>query len=106
MDMTNAWKALLKRLSGVGSNTKPISVRAALDVASGPYSRAFADALAAIDAVHKDGQLPKISLKRLSLGRGMHGRFLYTASGQPLEIAVHYASSHAELTTVHEIGHF
>ncbi len=73
---------------------------------TGPYSKAFTDALAAIDAVHKDGRLPQIPLKRLALSRGMHGRFLYVAGGQPVEIAVHYASSHAELTTIHEIGHF
>ena len=106
MNMTNVIKALLKRFSGVSNRAKLISVKAALEVEAGPYSKAFVDALAAIDSVHKDGRLPRISLKRLALSRGMHGRFLYAAGGQPLEIAVHYASSHAELTTVHEIGHF
>ena len=106
MNFIDTLKALLKQVTGIIFVPSFLSVSAALDVEAGPYSNAFSSALAAVDAVHQDGKLPRIPLKRLALSHGMHGRFLYTAGGQPREIAVHYASSHAELTTVHEIGHF
>jgi hypothetical protein len=103
--------ALLRLLGKKGApaermSAEPAPVSDALDVETSPHEKPLTDALAAIDAVHKDGQLPKIPIKRLALSRGMHGRFLHVIGGRPLEIAVHPASRYAALTAVHEIGHF
>ncbi len=84
----------------------PAPVSDALDVEAGPSDKPLRDALAAVDAVHRDGQLPKIPVKRVVLSRGMHGHFMHVAGGSPLEIAVHPAAGHAALTAVHEVGHF
>ncbi len=104
--MINILKTLLRLFSIRSGDARAVPVSAALDVQTGLYSEPLTNALAAIDAVHKDGKLPKIPIKRLELSRGMHGRFQHIVGGQPIQIAVHYASSHAELTTVHEVGHF
>lgn len=104
--MISFLKTLL-RLFGIRSDdARAVPVSTAPDLQTGPYSEPLTSALTAIDAVHKDGKLPIIPIKRLALSRGMHGRFQHVVGGQPIQIAVHYASSHAELTTVHEVGHF
>ncbi|MDQ2798767.1 MAG: hypothetical protein M3Y13_03885 [Armatimonadota bacterium] len=104
--MIKILKTLLELLGKGNTKKRAVPVSTSLDVQAGPYSEALTNALIAIDIVHKDGQLPKIPIKRLALSRGMHGRFLYVTGGESKEIAIHYASSHAELTAVHEIGHF
>ena len=95
-----------KHPPAVRVSAAPAPVSDALEVETSPSDRPLRDALAAIDAVHQDGRLPKIPIKRLVLSRGMHGRFLHVIGGRPLEIAVHPASRYAALTAVHEIGHF
>src|SRR5579875_3910344 len=83
----------------------PAPVSQALVVEDGPQRRAFDNVLAAIDSVHQDGVLPNIPLQR-SLLTDRHGQFVRQPDGAALSIQVSYFTSHAELTTVHEIGHF
>lgn len=84
----------------------PAPVSDALDVERGPHDRPLRDALAAVDAVHTDGRLPRIPIRRLALSRKLHGHFRHRLGGPPLDIGVHPAARHAALTAVHEIGHF
>lgn len=85
---------------------QPAPVSDALDVERGPHDKPLRDALAAVDAVHTDGRLPRIPIRRLALSRKMHGHFRHRLGGPPLDIGVHPAAPHAALTAVHEIGHF
>jgi len=85
---------------------RPAPVSDALDVERGPHDRPLRDALAAVDAVHADGRLPRIPIRRLALSRKRHGHFRHRLGGPPLDIGVHPAARHAALTAVHEIGHF
>ncbi len=63
------------------------------------------DAIAAIDAVHTDGTLPRLPVTTASL-TDQHGYFGSTTAGDAVEIVLNLFSPHVELTTVHEIGHF
>lgn len=84
----------------------PAPVSDALDVEAGPSDKPLRNALAAVDAVHRDGWLPKIPIRRIVLSRRLHGHFRHVLSGPPLDIGVHPNAHHAALTAVHEIGHF
>ena len=88
------------------SPAPPVNVSSALDVSLGPADKPLRDALDAVDAVHKDGRLPKIPLRRLAVNRRMRGHFRYVLGGPPLDIGVHPAARHAALTALHEVGHF
>ncbi len=84
----------------------PAPVSGALAVEAGPTDGPLRDALAAIDAVHRDGRLPTIPMRRVVLSRRLHGHFRHVAGGPALDIGVHPAARHAALTAVHEVGHF
>ena len=86
--------------------TAPAPVSDALDMEAGPHNKPLRDSLAAVDAVHQDGRLPRVPIKCLTLRHGRHGQFTHVIGGRPLGIAVHPASRYAALTAVHEIGHF
>lgn len=81
-------------------------VSRALDVEPGSRIESqMRDAIAAIDAVHTDGTLPRLPVTTASL-TDQHGYFGSTMAGNALEIVLNLFSPHVELTTVHEIGHF
>jgi len=84
----------------------PAPVSGALAVERGPHDKPLRDALAAVDAVHADGGLPRIPIRRLALSRKLHGHFRHRLGGPPLDIGVHPAARYPALTAVHEIGHF
>ena len=104
--------ATLRRLFGRGPvpaerlPAAPAPVSDALDVGTGPQDKPLRDALAAVDAVHRDGRLPTIPMQRIVLSRRLHGHFRHVLGGPPLDIGVHPAARHAALTAVHEVGHF
>ena len=107
-DLLTSLRRLLgpKRLppDDLAGGTAPVS--GALAVERGPHDRPLRDALAAVDAVHADGSLPRIPIRRLSLNRKLHGHFRHRLGGPPLDIGVHPAARYPALTAVHEIGHF
>lgn len=81
-------------------------VSRALDVESGSRIESqMRDAIAAIDAVHIDGTLPRLPVTTAPLS-DQHGYFGSTTAGDAVEIVLNLLSPHVELTTVHEIGHF
>lgn len=97
----------LKRLFGrksaqVSTDIRPVSE--ALQIEEGSFGKALQGAVAVIDAVHKDGKLPPILVTR-ALFTSKHGQFSVRNTGEIL-IQISYFTQHAELTTVHEIGHF
>ncbi len=63
------------------------------------------DVMAAVDAVHGDGQLPEIPV-RPSTSRRVHGQFRYVQPNKPLDILITMPGEHPEITLVHEVGHF
>lgn len=84
----------------------PAPVGDALVLERGPHDRPLRDALAAVEAVHADGSLPRIPIRWLALSRPLRGHFRHRLGGPPLDIGVHPAAPDAALTAVHEIGHF
>ncbi len=63
------------------------------------------DALAAIDAVHGDGLLPRVPVTIVSTAR-RRGTFRFDVTGGgPLGIEVHRSDAHKRLTLAHEVGH-
>jgi len=94
---------LLKKLFSRRFSLNTKTVGSALLVELGPYSSALMDAVAAIDAVHTDGVLPSLAVKRETLNA--HGMFIYNTRMEAVAIKIHYSTSHPELTLAHEIGH-
>jgi hypothetical protein len=82
----------------------PISSRIAI-----PAGAAFAPvrrALAAIDAVHGDGDLPRLPVVRTRATTEAGAYVWDERNGAALRFHFSGIGSHAELTVVHEIGHF
>jgi hypothetical protein len=74
-----------------------------------PESAAFDPvrrALAAIDAVHGDGDLPFLPVVRTRATTEVGVYEWSDRSGEPLRLRISTHSEHPELTVVHEIGHF
>jgi len=63
-------------------------------------------ALAAIDAVHGDGDLPLLPVVRTRTATEAGAYEWSDRSGEPLRLRFSNLGDHPELTVVHEIGHF
>ncbi|MBV9849089.1 MAG: hypothetical protein JO250_05305 [Armatimonadetes bacterium] len=99
---------LLELLSGPTrrtTGTKTRTVGAALEVETSEDNLPLLTAIIAVDQVHRDGDLPVITVERGPL-KNRHGQFLYRQAGQAMGIVVSRFTDHAGLTTLHEIGHF
>lgn len=88
-------------------NGPPVSQ--ALNVPKSGKARVAIDrALAAIDRVHGDGNLPEIPVRAVRLRDGVMGRYRY--GGMPQKSEIHIGTrtpaEHAPATIVHEIGHY
>lgn len=74
-----------------------------------PAGRAFdpvRHALEAIDAVHGDGVLPPLPVIR-TRGRVQVGAYVWNShTGEALRLSFSATNDHAELSVIHEIGHF
>jgi hypothetical protein len=68
------------------------------------YKAQSASVLHAIDAIHGDGALPKIPIKRSS-SKGYAGAYRFNLNGQAIDIKLSGKST-ADFSLVHEIGHF
>ena len=89
------------------SRTRPagISVGRALRIRSGFAHDLLREVVAAIDAVHGDGELPEIELTLQAIWP-REGRFVVDpANGAPVAIAID-AEEPSRLAALHEIGHF
>jgi hypothetical protein len=62
-------------------------------------------ALAAVDRVHGDGELPPVPIVSVG-GRVYLGGYQSTRGGLALHISLSIRGTHPELTLLHEIGHF
>lgn len=69
----------------------------------GETSQPLRDAIAAINRVHQDGALP-IAAPSRAFFHDRHGQC--SLQRDKIAIKINLAGPHAELTTVHEIGHF
>lgn len=87
------------------SQAGAIPVSQALTIQSDPHSQAFRKALDVIDSLHGDGVLPVIPLRR-AFFTDKRGQFIFQQGGPAVAILVSYFTTQAELTTIHEIGHF
>jgi len=90
-----------------GGQPAPIRpVSQALQVRAGRMSAAAKHAIAIIDQVHQDGDLPLIPVGSSTSKRyeGVYRRDATTRA--PKDIRLSLNASRPELTTVHEIGHF
>ena len=63
-------------------------------------------ALAAIDAVHGDGDLPLLPVTRTRAATEVGAYEWSERTGDPLRLRLSVHNGHPELTVVHEIGHF
>jgi hypothetical protein len=86
------------------------NVSSALEVSSGGRIKAVVDrTLAAIDAVHTDGDLPNIPINA-TRGRRTVGQYRVmrsiTGHGTPDSISCNPHTDHPHMTLAHEIGHF
>ena len=86
----------------------PAVSRALLGPKSGKTKAAIDRAMAAIDRVHGDGNLPEIPVKALQLREGVMGRYRYGGMERKAEIHIgtRTPAEHAPATMVHEVGHF
>jgi hypothetical protein len=82
----------------------PISSR--IVVPEGPSFDPVRRALAAIDAVHGDGNLPILPVVRTRATTEAGAYEWSGRSGTPLRLRLSSRGDHPELTAVHEIGHF
>ncbi|HEY8898881.1 MAG TPA: phage minor head protein [Chthoniobacterales bacterium] len=81
-------------------------VSAALSVQGGPQIRQIVKTtLAAIDAVHDDGALPKIAVDAKT-GKTALGEYRFRHDGSAGGIGVRISGPWPRLTAAHEIGHF
>lgn len=87
----------------IPSHTRIRPVGDALDVTPGQFGQPMRVAISAINRVHQDGTLPVILVTR-DFFRDRHGQFSVRAGR--IAIQINLVGPHAELTTVHEIGHF
>lgn len=96
----------LRRLLGRKTEPKPTVVQSigdALAVEPGQSGQPLRDAVAAINRVHQDGNLPLIPLSRAPF-QDRHGQCSLQMG--KIAIKINLVGPHVELTTVHEIGHF
>jgi hypothetical protein len=83
-----------------------------LDIPAGVINDDLRRAVAVIEAVHGVGDLPRIPLYGTrfpaiaGVTRFRRGRFLYTADGDAVSIAIEIAQEQRLLSALHEIGHF
>lgn len=90
----------------VAATPKPAApVSAALEVkVRGRQAPDVKRAIEAIDAVHRDGDLPPVPITGRT-GRKNLGEYQYTYGGRAVRIGVNSKGTWPGLTTVHEIGH-
>ena len=96
--MLDWWKRIFSR-----NRLSPVSK--ALEIEPNTIESELRNAIAAIDRVHTDGQLPRLPVKAADL-TDSYGQFRNIRGGQAVEIVISLWNPHCELTTVHEIGHF
>jgi hypothetical protein len=82
----------------------PISTR--LIVPDGAAFDPVRRALAAIDAVHRDGNLPLLPISRTRAVTEVGVYEWSDRTGEPLRLRLSGLGEHPELTVIHEIGHF
>lgn len=75
-----------------------------VQVPEGSGFAAVREALAAVDAVHGDGDLPSVPVSA-TRGRREVGRYEYARHGRPLRLSLNPRSEHPHLTVIHELGH-
>ena len=96
---------MLDWLKRIFSRNRLSPVSKALEIEPNTIESELRNAIAAIDRVHTDGQLPRLPVKAADL-TDSYGQFRNTIGGQAVEIVISLWNPHCELTTVHEIGHF
>jgi hypothetical protein len=88
-----------------GARPAGLAVGRSLVIPSGLVYEALRDAVAAVESVHGDGNLPHIPVALRSLGP-TEGRFeVEPATGMPIRIVINSATR-SRLAMLHEIGHF
>ncbi|MFN8633528.1 MAG: hypothetical protein U0893_06700 [Chloroflexota bacterium] len=85
---------------------RPIPIGSRIIIPAGPSFDAVRRALAAIDAVHGDGDLPTIPVVRTRATTEAGAYEWDERTGEPLRLRLSGLGNHPELTVVHEIGHF
>lgn len=96
---------MLDWLKRIFSRNRLSPVSKALEIKPSTIESELRNAVAAIDQVHTDGQLPRLPVKAADL-TDSYGQFRNIIGGQAVEIVISLWNPHCELTTVHEIGHF
>lgn len=82
-------------------------VGAAIDIRiSGNSKRQIREAIAAIDRVHGDGDLPTIPLLGKVGSKTARGSYWHTTGGSATNIGVKNTGPWPAMTAVHEVGHF
>jgi hypothetical protein len=88
-----------------GSRPAGVSIGRALSIPSGLVYDPIRTALSAVDSIHGDGNLPRVSGALRSLGP-IEGRFVADPeTGAPLRILIN-SETRAQLATLYELGHF
>lgn len=89
----------------LGPNGRPVS--AALQLPKRGDVTTLKDAIAIIDSVHGDGDLPNLPVKIGSMQDGMGAYYkIVPASGKPVEIKINSKYEMPTSALIHEIGHF
>lgn len=93
-----------KPVKPLGPAGKPVGEALEPKLKTPRVERAVKDALATIDKVHGDGNLPKIPVQEIK--KGNNGGQMNVVKGRPTGIDIHRAVETPRLTTAHEVGHF
>lgn len=83
---------------------KPVSD--ALSTTVRELKKILSEALAAIDSIHGDGELPALPVVKLRKGSALGNFVHYQFNGKPVSIGIYPKGSNPRLTALHEIGHF
>ena len=94
--------------AGAASETVPAGVPVSEGLnnqAKGKLGAEIEETLAAIDAVHGDGKLPRIPVESYR-GTATFGEFQRDFYDKPIRIKVNSQGGQSHMTTAHEVGHF
>ena len=70
------------------------------------FGKRVTETMNAIDGVHKDGILPKISIRQNRRMNALGNYQYFAGTYESVGINVHPVNPYAELTVAHEVGHF
>lgn len=93
---------------GIKSGKTDVPVSSHLPIQSGTHLKTRAGieaALSAIDSVHADGTLPKITIKS-NTSHSTNGQYVQSSTGAPYGIRLSQHGDHPAMSTAHETGHF